>query len=126
MSGAAAMSFGTLQGSPGTINTIPNAAAASPTPAGLTLVNDGSWSISGASAGNWVNPASSTIAAQWSVKATLTGGSIDSGTTGSWLSLGTSRAWQKNGVGTATLTLEFRDALGTIRKTQTGVTIQVA
>jgi hypothetical protein len=92
--------------------------------AGLTLQNDAVSLMSGASNGTWVTPATAGVAAQWEVYATVTAGSIDSGTTGSWLSLGTSRAWSKTSVGTATLTFQWRQA-GVLRATQTGVNITV-
>jgi hypothetical protein len=92
--------------------------------AGLTMQNDGVSLMSGASNDTWVTPATAGVAATWEVRATVTAGSIDSGTTGSWLSLGTSRAWSKTSVGVATLTFEWRQG-GVLRNTQTGVNITV-
>lgn len=54
------------------------------------------------------------IASDYEVRATLTSGSLTSGTTGTWLSLGTSRSWTRDrntaGVSQAVMTIEIRNA----------------
>ena len=55
--------------------------------------------------GTWLlNGASS----NYEVFATVTVGTLSSGTTGSWIDFSTDRTWQKN-VGSCTFTLELRD-----------------
>lgn len=58
----------------------------------------------------WCNPTSA--AADFEVFATLTSGTLSSGTTGSWLGLGTTRTWTRNrttvGVSSAVLTMDVR------------------
>ncbi len=114
-------------GAPGVINgSLPNGGVSDPADATWQLSNDGSYSISGASAGNWVDPASSTVAAYYQVKVDATSGAFSSGGTGSWLDLSTSRAWTKTSVGSVTFTVTIREkASGTVRSTQTGVTLTV-
>lgn len=54
-------------------------------------------------------------AADYDIHATVTGGTLTSGTTGSWLNLATSRQWSvtRNSIGskTCTLQLQIRDAV---------------
>jgi hypothetical protein len=54
------------------------------------------------------------VAGDFQVRATLTSGTLTSGTTGSWLALSTSRSWSctapLGGSKNATLTIEIRDA----------------
>ena len=53
-------------------------------------------------------------ASNYECRATVTAGAITSGTTGSWLALSSSREWKVEqgsvGTGTATLTIEIRNA----------------
>jgi hypothetical protein len=65
--------------------------------------------------GQWIVPA--TTAADYEVRATLTGGSLTSGTTGSYISLGSTRTWrvEANSPGSnqgANLTIEIRLTAG--------------
>ncbi len=66
-----------------------------------TLVQSSDWLDFGASS-------------SYEVRATLTSGTLDSGTTGSWLGLGTTRTWSISqgivGVNSATITVEIRNA----------------
>lgn len=52
-------------------------------------------------------------ATDYEVRATVTSGTLSSGTAGAWLSLGTSRTWSKTTSATATVNLlvEIRDAV---------------
>jgi len=62
--------------------------------------------------GAWINNAS--LVGQFECRATLTSGSLTSGTTGAWQSLSTSRSWTRgagtNQFQTCTFTLEIRNA----------------
>lgn len=75
-----------------------------------TLVQSSDWLDFGASS-------------SYEVRATLTSGTLDSGTTGSWLSLSTTQTWSISqgivGVNTAAITIEIRNAT-------TGVVVDTA
>lgn len=60
-------------------------------------------------AGEWLVRGTNT---DFEVRATLTSGSLDAGSsaTGTWLSLGTTRSWNRDTDGNAALTIEIRDA----------------
>jgi hypothetical protein len=93
---------------------------------GVTLVvgSDGTYSMTGTAGGNWINPPSTTIAAQWEVKIDATAGAFTSGTTGTWLAASGSPGWIEDS-GTVTFDISWRDAATqTVRKVQTGVTMQ--
>ena len=123
MTGALVAAACGVVNSPGVIQTISNAFDIG-ADASVILVNDGSEATSGAAAHNWILPATAAIAAQWEVRATVTAGSLSAGTTGTWLALSSSRSWTvATPIGSATITLEFRDAQQTIRKTVTGITL---
>jgi len=91
--------------------------------------------VSGASPGadEWLvgNP-DATEAANWSVRATLDAGTLDSGTTGSWLALTSARSWNVDlplgGSGrsqSATLSFEFsRDGGTTVHASADSVVIE--
>lgn len=64
--------------------------------------------------GDWINPRGA-AGNTYEARATVTSGSLSSGTTGSWLALGTTRTWTlvgTSGAGfqTCTFTLEIRRA----------------
>ena len=62
----------------------------------------------------WMLPNIAAYAARYEARATITGGTLTSGTTGSWINLGTTRTWARDrtGIGSnsCTFTLEIRDA----------------
>lgn len=45
--------------------------------------------------GPWVTPSTVAVAANYEVFATLVGGTLSTGTTGSWLALSTTRTWSR-------------------------------
>ena len=118
-----AILLGAVGGLPGQPNTsLPNGGSTSPNPASYSLLNDGTYSITGAGTGNWLTPALAALASLWEVKVDPTSGSFASGTTGSWLSLGTTRTWTINSVTSVTFTISWRLAGSTTTLfTQTGV-----
>jgi len=123
VSGALAELLG-LGGAPGVVNSsIPNASGVGN--AGITLLNNGTYTSSGNSGGNWVAPASSVIAAFYQVKTDVTAGAFSNDpSAGSWIDLSTTRLWDKQVVGTVTFTLSIREkATGRVRTTQAGITI---
>jgi len=108
----------------------------------LTMATNGDLTISGDNGGatgaspgadEWLvgNP-DATEAANWSVRATLDSGTLDSGTTGSWLALTSARSWNVDlplgGSGrsqSATLSFEFsRDGGTTVHATADSVVIE--
>lgn len=86
---------------------------ASPDPASvtLTMLNDGTGS-GGFDSVPWL--VGGTNGSAFEVRATVTSGSLSSGTTGSWLALSATRSWTvtRSSLGgkTCTFTLEVRDA----------------
>jgi len=96
--------------------------------AGIVLLNDGTYSSSGNSNGNWVTPATSVIAAQYQAKTDVTAGTFSNDpSAGGWIDLSTSRTWDKQVVGTVTFTLTIREKATTIvRSTQAGINITVS
>jgi hypothetical protein len=107
-------------GAPGVINgAIPGG---SDTPeATLVITNDGTFTTSGGS-GNWVTPASTTVAAFYQVKVDETSNAFTSGTVGTWLDCSSSRTWVED-AGSVTCTISFREkTTGIVRSVQTGVT----
>ncbi len=90
------------------------------------IKNDGNWTYTGVGNAAWVTPATSAVAAGFQVKLDITGGSLNTGTTGTFLDCSTTRSWTKTSVGVCTFTLTWREkATGIVRKTQTGLTIEV-
>jgi hypothetical protein len=87
--------------------------AESPASASLSyaLNSDGS-SNEGGTAGTWL--IGSTSGSLYEARATVSSGSLSSGTTGSWLALSSNRAWRvtRSSLGTSTCTflVEIRDA----------------
>lgn len=109
---------------PGIVNGgLPNGGALGT--ATFQLNNDGSATISGSGAVNWVTPANASVAALYEVKVDVTGGAFASGTTGTWLDMATTRTWTDAAGGSGvTFTVSFRDkATSTIRSTQAGITL---
>lgn len=101
-------------------NTVTSPVDASAT---YTLTSGGSEQATGFASNTWLTAGS---AADYEVRATVTSGTLTSGTTGSWLSLGITRAWNvtrtNNAPGTdaATITVEIRlAATGTVLATVT-------
>jgi hypothetical protein len=91
----------------------------------VTLNTDGTSSSSGSGTGNWSRPGAVPSA---SVRCTVTGGSLSSGTTGTWLALSSSRSWTRTrttlGTSNATITLEYStDGGSTVAFTQSGITL---
>lgn len=121
--GGAAMAALVTGRAPGAINTtLPNGGGVGS--AGWSLLNDGTYSITGVSNGNWVTPATAASAAYYEVKVDVTSGSFATGTTGSYLSLGTTRSW--TATGSVQFTVTIREILtGIVRSTQTGLTLTV-
>lgn len=79
-----------------------------------TLTYAGEWRVRGASA-------------DYEVRATLTSGSLDAGSsaTGTWLALSTSRSWFRDFDGNAALTIEIRDAATLAVLTSANITLSV-
>ena len=77
-----------------------------------SINSDGSITSSGGSPADW--NAETDVGASYEVKATVTSGSLTTGTTGSWLALSSNRSWsltdstQNNVDETATMTLQIR------------------
>lgn len=117
MSGAMAF-FGASAAANGSIgevaisNANPSDTAISPSVATATysLTNAGSVTSTGEAGGFWLDP--QVGMEDFECRATVTSGSLTSGTTGSWLALSTTRSWtvQQSVVGTklATMTIEIR------------------
>jgi hypothetical protein len=84
--------------------------------AAYTLENDGDIlsTVNGVvtDLGDWMSPKIASLAANYEVMATVTGGSVSGGTTGSWLNLGSNRSWTRAqtsaGSSFATLTVQIR------------------
>lgn len=115
-------------GAPGVIQAMVNAAATGGATGHWKLLNDGTYSVSsggGTSTGNWVNPASSTVAAYYQVKTDVTSGAFTSDpSAGSYIDLSSTRDWTKAPTGTVTFTVTIREkATGIVRLTQAGVTL---
>lgn len=90
----------------------------------LALNNDGTYTMTGDPGGNWVEPASAAIAAQWQVKVDVTSGAFTSGTTGTWLAMSSNRGWIEDS-GQVIFDISWREAAtGTVRKVQTGVSME--
>jgi hypothetical protein len=87
-----------------------NTSVSSVAAAAFELTNDGTYTGSDASNGNWLAPPNAGIAALCSVTATLNSGSLNSGTVGTPLNLGTSRSWST--LSSAGLTRVFSGAGG--------------
>jgi hypothetical protein len=101
--------------------TIPNSIGAGL--AAIQISNTGAWVIIGAAGGNWIEPASATVAAYYQVKVDVTSGTLTSGTTGTWIDCSTGPQWTEDSGG-ATITMSFREkASQTVRKVQTGITL---
>ena len=66
----------------------------------------------------WIAPASA-APGSYECRATLNSGAISTGTTGTWLALTTNRAWQLITDGSANLTIEIRNAAGTVLSSAT-------
>jgi hypothetical protein len=82
----------------------------------FSMLNTGAYSSTGnlaAPSGTWLGAGS---ASDYDCRATVTSGTLSSGTAGTWLNLGTSRTWSKNDPAAGTLaltcvmTLEIRRA----------------
>lgn len=111
-----------LAGSGGPIASFSNASLIAVNPGATAtalfrLANDGSIfeNINGsgfAGLGDWVTPTNSVAAALFEARATVTSGTLTSGTAGSWLALSSTRDWSRNrtSVGTdiCVFTLEIR------------------
>lgn len=109
----------------GVIQSIPDASGA---PSALwSLLNDGTYSVSGQSISYWVTPASAPVAALYQVKTDVTAGSFDTDpSSGAYLDLSTTRTWEKTSPGTVTFTVTIREkATGQVRSVQTGKSITV-
>lgn len=117
---------GLAGGAPGVINpSLPTSISGDPG-AALQLVNDGTYTATGLSSGNWVTPATSAVAAFYQVKVDVTSGSVNVGSsaTDSWLDLSTTRAWGVDEGGLVEITISIREkATGIVRSVQTGITI---
>lgn len=74
------------------------------------LTNTGSEDATNGSSSTWLLTG---VASDYEARATVTAGTLTTGTTGSWLNLGTSRQWTKartsniSGVDTASMTIEI-------------------
>lgn len=104
------------------ITTLPTNASASYSLTALGVANE--TTVSGGTVqigNNWLT--GSTNGSAYEVFATLTSGTLSTGTTGSWLSLGTNRTWSRASTGSlqsATLTIQIRDvATQTVQATAT-------
>lgn len=116
-------------GAPGVINdSLPDGIANGA--CGFTLNSDGTYAISTSQTGNWVTPASTTVAAYYQVKVDATSGAFSTGTTGAWLDMSGNHSWSLNPPASAgsefvTFTVTFREkATGIVRSTQTGLTLE--
>ena len=100
-------------------------ASAEASPALFSVLNTGAYTDTSLSfTGNWVTPATTTIAAQYQVKVDATSGSFSSGTTGTWLDCSSHQSWTKSS-GSVTFTISFREkATGIVRSVQTGLVLQ--
>jgi hypothetical protein len=87
------------------------------------LNSDGTFTVSGSGAGNWVTPANATLAAEYEVKVDPTTGTFATGTTGTWLRLNANRTWTLD-AGSVTFTVSFRERVTLIvRSVQAGKTL---
>lgn len=101
--------------------------------AGIQLNTDGTISTTLTPSGtesvgtDWLSGGGTTEAANWSVKATATSGTVSTGTTGSWLALTSARAWTKQqttiGNTQVVLSLEFSRDGGTTTSSTISVTL---
>lgn len=117
-------------GAPGVINQSLPSGSALNTNAAWGLANDGTYSISTGLTGNWVSPASTTLAAFYQVKVDLTAGEFDGGPpTGEWLDLSTNRSWALSYLEVSnqvTFNVSIREkATGVVRSVQNGLTLEV-
>jgi hypothetical protein len=95
--------------------------------ANWALLNNGTYNADGGGTGNWVNPATSAIAALYQVKSDVTGGTftIDP-SAGTYVDMSSTRTWVKTGSGVVTFTISFRiKQNGTVVGSQAGITITV-
>lgn len=104
------------------ITTLPTNASASYSLTALGVANE--TTVTGGTVqigNNWLT--GSTNGSAYEVFATLTSGTLSTGTTGSWLSLSTNRTWSRastGGLQSATLTIQIRDvATLTVQATAT-------
>lgn len=127
MSGVLGMTLASC-GAPGVLQALPNSGSTTGT-ATWQLLNDGTYSVSvgaGSTTGDWIKPASSAVAAFYQVKVDVTGGSMTTGTTGSYVDLSSTQTWTKVGASTVTFTATIREkATGIVRLTQAGITMTV-
>lgn len=99
--------------------------------ASFTLNTNGSCANSPSTApGNWYSPTTTSIGDNYWVRATVTSGSLSSGTVDSWLQLNTFRAWTRQNGGidgtlSATITLEIASDSGgsTIVASRSGIVL---
>lgn len=81
--------------------------------ASYTLANNGQVQTNAGVPENWIRPTSAAGNA-YEARATVTSGSLTSGTTGTWLALGTSRQWTLSTIFVGTVscvfTIEIRNA----------------
>jgi hypothetical protein len=113
-------------GVPGVINgSLPSGVSTLGATAGFTIQSNGTYNISTGQLGNWVTPASGTIAALYQVKVDPTSGSFTGGAaTGTWLDCSTTRGWNLDPDNAVTFTISFREkATGIVRSVQTGITL---
>lgn len=101
--------------------------------ASYALVNDGDIDATQGTntpldVGDWISPKGS-ASDFYEARATVTSGSLTSGTAGSWLPLGTTRTWTKTatpgtGVQTCVFTLEIRRASDSVVVDTATITLQ--
>jgi hypothetical protein len=110
--GGGGSSGGTFNGIADTdVSVIANGASQTAT---YTIKSDGTITTSDGGSATWNS--STTVGSSYEVKATLTSGSLTTGTTGSWLALSSNRSWSKtdttagNGGVAAAFTLQIRAA----------------
>lgn len=111
-----------MSGAPGVIQNISDGVDA----VGVTLAlnNDGTYTMTGTGGGNWIEPASAVIAAQWEVKVDVTSGAFTSGTTGTWLAMSSNRSWIEDS-GQVIFDISWREAATHIVRTiQTDVSME--
>src|SRR5262245_12007188 len=117
MSGILPPLWMTLGGPPGTLQDLPDNISGFGG-CSLTLVSDGTYSLTPSGSGNWVLPATSAVAAFYQVRVTVLSGALTSGTTGTWLDLTSSRSWSET-VSQSDILLEIREkATGIVRRSE--------
>lgn len=113
--------------------TVSTLRAGNPSTATYSLESDGdiAWSnatgLSVLDQGDWINPRSA-AGANYECRATLTVGTVTTGTTGSWLALSSTRSWTKDsggppGSATCTFTIEIREVADTARIVSATITL---